>query len=327
MSSSTSGCAEEEDIVQRAMDRSGILQEHVCRYPHRDQSIGCRVTLNKTLKQFVDNKLKAVPHETHKVIYIQPIGEFPPEISPDLTFLASYVEAFFLGTTVCILSVVPVTEELHFTSRIFITEQLQFLTTPILNWLVSPSAKKVRDPRKELVIIGITMTDLYPRDDWNFVYGIARAKDGVGLYSFARMDPHFDTPTHSSEYTIHEKQLYNVRCAKILSHELGHLFGMKHCIYYHCLMNGSNHQDEMDGAPLHLCAVCLMKLWYTLQFNTTLRYQSLHTCLMMLSSTASTSTTTATTTTTTTATSSSAPATTDLDYLRHSIDWLHGQFP
>jgi hypothetical protein len=32
-----------------------------------------------------------------------------------------------------------------------------------------------------------------------------------------------------------------------------------------CLMNGSNHLDEMDGTPLYPCPVCLRKLLWNLQ--------------------------------------------------------------
>lgn len=40
---------------------------------------------------------------------------------------------------------------------------------------------------------------------------------------------------------------------------------MWHCTAYSCLMNGSNHQEEKDRRPLHLCPVCLQKLCWNLQ--------------------------------------------------------------
>ena len=45
------------------------------------------------------------------------------------------------------------------------------------------------------------------------------------------------------------------------SHELGHVLTMYHCTAFRCLMNGSNHQEERDGRPLHLCSVSLRKLF------------------------------------------------------------------
>jgi hypothetical protein len=36
------------------------------------------------------------------------------------------------------------------------------------------------------------------------------------------------------------------------------------CTAYACLMNGSNHQEEKDRRPMHLCPVCLRKLCWNL---------------------------------------------------------------
>ncbi len=38
----------------------------------------------------------------------------------------------------------------------------------------------------------------------------------------------------------------------------------RHCTASSCLMNGSNHQEERDHRPLHLCPVCLRKLCWNL---------------------------------------------------------------
>jgi len=31
------------------------------------------------------------------------------------------------------------------------------------------------------------------------------------------------------------------RSMKVLTHETGHIFGLAHCVYFACVMNGSNH--------------------------------------------------------------------------------------
>lgn len=49
------------------------------------------------------------------------------------------------------------------------------------------------------------------------------------------------------------------------SHELCHVLTMHHCTAFRCLMNGSNHQEERDARPLHLCPVCLRKLCWNLE--------------------------------------------------------------
>jgi len=50
------------------------------------------------------------------------------------------------------------------------------------------------------------------------------------------------------------------RACKTMSHEISHMFGIRHCIYYECLMNGSNKIEEADVKPAWLCPVCLRKL-------------------------------------------------------------------
>ena len=132
-----------------------------------------------------------------------------------------------------------------------------------------------RNPSKELVCCGVTMEDLYPADEWNFVYGQARMSQGVGIYSFARLDPNYLVKSNRSRpvpLEESERILILRRSIKILLHELGHLFGLRHCIYYICLMNGANHEVEMDRQPLHLCPVCLRKLHSTFNFNISTLY-------------------------------------------------------
>ena len=54
------------------------------------------------------------------------------------------------------------------------------------------------------------------------------------------------------------------------------MFGVRHCIYYECLMNGSNHLQESDSRPLELCVVCLRKLQSNIKFDILERYKKLH---------------------------------------------------
>jgi archaemetzincin len=55
------------------------------------------------------------------------------------------------------------------------------------------------------------------------------------------------------------------------------MFGMLHCTFYSCLMNGSNHLEEADAKPPHLCPVCLHKLSFSCgtHFDPVKRYQEL----------------------------------------------------
>lgn len=148
------------------------------------------------------------------------------------------------------------------------TKQIQYKTTAFFDVLKATAAK--RNLRKQLVCVAVTMADLYPEDSWNFVYGFASSKSPIGVYSFARLDPIFlSNSEHLKSKEPDEKTQIVIlrRSVKILLHELGHLFGLAHCIFYSCLMNGMNHENEMDRQPMLLCPVCLRKIHSTFQFN------------------------------------------------------------
>ena len=40
-------------------------------------------------------------------------------------------------------------------------------------------------------MIGVCLSDLYPKDEWNFVFGLASIKNRIGVFSFARYDERF----------------------------------------------------------------------------------------------------------------------------------------
>jgi archaemetzincin len=67
------------------------------------------------------------------------------------------------------------------------TEKLQYNARDILAQL------RTKLPADAFCMVGVCMTDLYPKDEWNFVFGIASIRDRTGVFSFARYDPRFYT--------------------------------------------------------------------------------------------------------------------------------------
>ena len=53
------------------------------------------------------------------------------------------------------------------------------------------------------------------------------------------------------------------------------MFGLKHCVYFTCLMNGSNHAEESDCKLTFLCPVCLRKMRDAIKFDFLARYKGL----------------------------------------------------
>lgn len=199
------------------------------------------------------------PDQERKTIYIQPLGDFPAEVAPDLDRICEFAELFF-GLSVQQLDSVQL-EGLPIDSRPR-DEGRQILSTDVLDWL------KPRVPDDAYCLLAVTMTDLYPDPKWNFVFGQASLNDRVGVYSFARYRD------RSNDTQANERRLL-LRSCKVLAHETGHMFGIKHCVHYHCLMNGSNNLPETDAAPIHLCPVCLRKLHWGHPFEVSDRYRDL----------------------------------------------------
>lgn len=60
-----------------------------------------------------------------------------------------------------------------------------------------------------------------------------------------------------------------------MTHELCHIFGIKHCYYFQCSLNESSSISEAATQPLFVCPICLRKLRKSLQFQALERYRIL----------------------------------------------------
>lgn len=111
-------------------------------------------------------------------------------------------------------------------------------------------------------LIGLTMNDIYDADwkDNSFVFGCGDFETKSCVCSLARYEPPFVDAEKREEWRL--KRVFALVC-----HEIGHMFGLEHCIYYKCLMNGANSMDEEEKTPLFFCPVCLQKLNYLFNFK------------------------------------------------------------
>jgi len=204
------------------------------------------------------------PAKNQRIIYLQPLGNFAPEKNPSYDKLREFAAAFF-AMEVKVLPPVKIDASIFVTRRNPFSNNPQILTGDVLDFL------KSHIPTDAFCILAITMEDLYPEPSWNFVFGQASVRERVGVYSFARYDPAFYGEARTPGY----EALLLRRSCKVLAHETGHMFGLAHCTYFSCLMNGSNHLAEADRRPLHLCPVCLRKLQWSIGFDVLKRYSAL----------------------------------------------------
>ncbi len=189
------------------------------------------------------------PDAQRHVIYLQPLGTFGAD-APPVELLQKYAAAFFM-LEVKVLPPLPVDPKITSRPNPFGGPR-QLRTGDILARLGALL------PPDGFCLLAITMEDLYPGSGWNFVFGQASLTERVGVYSFAR-------------YGGGSRELLLRRSFKVLTHETGHMFGISHCIWYECVMNGSNHLAETDARPMHLCPVDLHKLEWNIGFDVAAR--------------------------------------------------------
>ena len=178
-----------------------------------------------------------------RVLYVVQIGDLSKEQDEAFAAVADFLGRFY-ALPVRRLAPLPesvVPESARHESQWGVK---QFRTGPILRDVLSP-----RVPPDAAGLLGFTATDLWPGEGWNFVFGQATWSQRAGLFSFCRL--------FAGKWGA-ERGLR--RALAMSTHEVGHLFGMRHCTEWLCLMNGCNSLEELDRHPLWLCPDCLMKL-------------------------------------------------------------------
>mmetsp|Transcript_29683 Transcript_29683/g.21445 ORF Transcript_29683/g.21445 Transcript_29683/m.21445 type:complete len:85 (+) Transcript_29683:619-873(+) len=66
------------------------------------------------------------------------------------------------------------------------------------------------------------------------------------------------------------------RACQCMVHEVCHLFGLKHCIYYECIMNSTfSAKEQSRRTQYNLCPICLKKLKSNIKFDCRERYMNL----------------------------------------------------
>ncbi|EFC48860.1 predicted protein [Naegleria gruberi] len=264
---------------ERALDKSTLPPKKIKIYYDEDafvplgkQKKGSWLVEHKevgqTFPSYERGSFNRIKGSKQNVIYICCLEEFPedqPTRYPSMTILVEFLKKFYWGVEVKLFK--DPTGYKTFPTRLNDGVE-QYKAPDILKYL-----KKVI-PKDAYCIIAVTMVDLYPRDEWNFVFGFASLEERVGVFSFARYHPDFYGEDHSQSPSDIERNILRRSC-KVASHEIGHMFGFKHCIYYKCAMNGSNHMEESDERPLELCPVELRKLQHCIGFDEKERYQQL----------------------------------------------------
>ncbi len=195
-------------------------------------------------------------------IYICLIGEFTPQQREVLTATEKYLGILYdspvkVRKTIALIDIPPRGQRKHPS-----VGNQQILSTYVLSDVLAADR-----PTDALAYLAFTATDLYPQDDWNFVFGQASLRERTGVWSIYRNG---DPATSDEAFRLCLR-----RTLKTAGHETGHILTMQHCTAFHCGMNGSNHLQESDSQPLSFCPVCYRKLCWNLQVNPVEQLQKL----------------------------------------------------
>ena len=288
---------EEGQTFQGFMDETPWLSTRKRRYTHQ---------------KFISSGTNLPSKYPNGVIYLLPMGDFTKcKVHPEFDELAAYTRAY-IGLPVEILPSVDLEFDtkagtVYWTgcgkdySGTLLDEESDELkrsygkrtklnarynkSTGTWQLNVDTVLNKLRNilPGKALCMLALTMTDLYCDDTDLFVAGMSAGNRGVAVFSFARYDPAlcFSTEFWYEMYfsetipIMERKSLLLQRSCRLLVHEIGHLLGLDHCIWFQCCMNGSGHLAEDFSQPMNLCPVDLHKLQALCGFDVLQRYKDL----------------------------------------------------
>ncbi len=214
----------------------------------------------ETFEEYVESR-PTLPTAERKTIYILPIGTFSSGEMTVIRLTADYMRAFYDLPVVLqegkTLENVP--KEMM---RVQYPNNRQIRTSYFIDDLLPGIL-----PKDAAALICLTSNDLYPGDTWNYVFGQASLEKRVGVWSLWRLE--------KENGKLVDKNIFLDRTLKVAMHETGHMFSMRHCKKYECLMSGTNHLAETDRRPLDTCPECTMKIAWGMNYPLAERYKKL----------------------------------------------------
>lgn len=202
------------------------------------------------------------PSAERRTLYVQPLGEFTTAQRRIVALAADFMSHFFnLPVKLLPEQVIP---SIPAEARRVHPEwgDRQILAAHITMKVLRPVL-----PADAVALIAFTSSDLYPGGDMNYVFGQASFRERVGVWSLYRLGKP-DADERNFRLTL-------LRTLKIATHETGHMFSIKHCTKYECVMSGTNSLHETDRRPLDACPECMAKICWATNTSPRERYARL----------------------------------------------------
>jgi archaemetzincin len=169
-------------------------------------------------------------------VAVQPLGTVP---DTELEFVDDVIGAL-LGARTIRLPAIRVPDGLWDRNR------AQYDADRLLDLLFE------RLPDRALRIVGVLDADMYASGR-TFVFGYAHLRDGVAVYSVARLREQWYG-------RVADREKEHARSYRALAHELGHTFGNPHCEGPGCVMRAVSQVDSLDALGPGYCERCLRRV-------------------------------------------------------------------
>ena len=176
------------------------------------------------------NSVQGRGAELKEKIALRPIGEIDRRV---LLHLKESLEAIFEAQ-------IEIIEPMELPENAYNPGRGQYHSTPILD-----KVRKFNGARDFDKVLGICWVDLYV-PGLNFVFGEASPAEGVAIISLVRLrQEYYGLPK--------DEELFLKRVIKEAVHELGHLYGLRHCRDHRCVMYFSNSLVDTDRKGSTFC--------------------------------------------------------------------------
>ncbi|XP_063711623.1 archaemetzincin-1-like [Symsagittifera roscoffensis] len=201
----------------------------------------------------------------NRLIGLLPLGPFPASIDTNYltSLISNWMSCFFMGFRVHCLPQISVKQFPQMITRYhFKTKKFQILSTSLIR--LAEQYVSQREPKYQCLIV-VSWHDLYPEEKMNFELGQGSSLYRCAVMSFGRFEPSSFKTNQPDVKQLTPKIIWQF--LKVSAHEVCHVFGMKHCNTFHCLMNGSVSIQQAMKQPLLLCPICLRKLKHFTKAN------------------------------------------------------------
>jgi len=257
--------AEDLDLEQAAKKREAAQRELYAKMKPADEAgftrlgdpeKGGYLSLVAEAPQTLDdykNSRPVRPTTERPYIVLQPLWSLDAPKKETLQAMKEYVAA-------CFQLPVRIEETIEFDARDRKLGLTRVITVDRFKKRTEYDAEKILDllvprvPSDAAVYFAVTDVELYAGSD--NLHGYASLGRRVGVMTFSRLWPR--NAAAADAETLR-------RSLRFVSHEIGHMFGMEHCVFYRCPMNGCKNLAESDTSPLHFCPVCRQKLQWLLE--------------------------------------------------------------